>query len=111
MTKRVIKRNAIRCKKCGDTIESKTVHDFVTCKCGAVSCDGGHEYLRRCGRQEDIEELSVIEEIEYDACGECTYYVQDEDLAFIGIGACDLKNCNVYDYDEACENFRKIEDN
>ena len=41
-------RNAIRCKKCGDIIESKTVHD----------------YLRRCGNLEDWEELSEAEKVE-----------------------------------------------
>ena len=43
-----IKINKIRCKRCGDIIESKTVHDFKFCKCGAVAVDGGKEYLRRC---------------------------------------------------------------
>ena len=57
-------RNMARCKLCGDVIESKTRHDFVTCSCGAVSVDGGHDYLRRCyNLTDDIEELSVIEEI------------------------------------------------
>ena len=42
-------RNAIRCKKCGEVIESKSVHDFKFCSCGACAVDGGHEYLRRCG--------------------------------------------------------------
>ena len=42
-------RNAIRCKKCGDIIESKTVHDFKFCSCGSCAVDGGHDYLRRCG--------------------------------------------------------------
>nr|DAR44169.1 MAG TPA: Trm112p-like protein [Caudoviricetes sp.] len=42
--------NKIRCKKCGDTIESKTVHDFKFCKCGLVAVDGGHYYLRRIGK-------------------------------------------------------------
>lgn len=45
--------NKIRCKKCGDIIESKTVHDYVTCKCGACAVDGGHTYLRRSGYLED----------------------------------------------------------
>ena len=54
--------NKIRCKKCNDIIESLTVHDFKSCKCGAVSVDGGHYYLRRCGEPEDIEDLSVVEE-------------------------------------------------
>lgn len=50
--------NKIRCKKCGDVIESISVHDFKTCKCGAVSVDGGHYYLKRCGNSKDWEELS-----------------------------------------------------
>lgn len=50
--------NRIQCKKCNDIIESKTIHDFVTCRCGAVSVDGGKDYLRRCGNKEDIIELS-----------------------------------------------------
>lgn len=61
-----ILRNAIRCKKCGDIIESKTVHDFQTCRCGNVSVDGGHFYLRRCFSQgamgDSYEELSEWEE-------------------------------------------------
>ena len=52
--------NKIRCNKCGDIIESISVHDFKYCKCGAVAVDGGHDYLRRCGNQEDWEELSEI---------------------------------------------------
>ena len=51
MTK--IIKNAIQCKLCGEVIESKHVHDFVQCKCGACAVDGGHEYLRRCFRDKD----------------------------------------------------------
>ena len=54
--------NRIKCKKCGEILESSTVHDFKSCKCGAVAVDGGHSYLRRCGKREDWEELSEIEE-------------------------------------------------
>ena len=57
-------RNAIRCKKCGDIIESQTVHDFKFCRCGACAVDGGHDYLRRCGNLEDWEELSKAEKVE-----------------------------------------------
>ena len=57
-------RNAIRCKKCGDIIESQTVHDFKFCSCGACAVDGGHDYLRRCGNLEDWEELSKAEKVE-----------------------------------------------
>lgn len=54
-------KNVIRCKKCGDIIESTNVHDFVTCSCGACSVDGGHDYLRRCGYLEDFEDISIVE--------------------------------------------------
>lgn len=40
-------KNAIQCKHCGEIIESKSVHDFKTCKCGKIFVDSGHEYLRR----------------------------------------------------------------
>lgn len=53
-------KNAIKCRICGDIVESKHVHDFVTCSCGACSVDGGHDYLRRCGNKEDIIELSIV---------------------------------------------------
>lgn len=38
--------STIRCKKCSDQITSKHRHDFVTCKCGSVSVDGGSHYRR-----------------------------------------------------------------
>ena len=52
------KRNRARCKKCGDIVESKYRHDFVTCTCGAVSVDGGKDYFRRVGYPEDYEEMN-----------------------------------------------------
>jgi predicted RNA-binding Zn-ribbon protein involved in translation (DUF1610 family) len=45
----MIVQNAAVCLSCGDKIVSKHRHDFVTCTCGAVSVDGGQEYLRRVG--------------------------------------------------------------
>ena len=53
--------NKIKCKKCGDVIESTYRHDFKSCKCGAVAVDGGKDYLIRLGYEEDYEELSKIE--------------------------------------------------
>jgi hypothetical protein len=44
----VIVHNKVKCLKCGDVIESKSVHDFKYCTCGNVAVDGGHDYLRRC---------------------------------------------------------------
>ena len=52
--------NRIRCKKCGEIIESFSVNDFKWCSCGAVAADGGKDYLRRCGNREDYEDLSVV---------------------------------------------------
>lgn len=50
---RVVKRNAIRCLKCGDIIESKSLHDCQVCSCGACYVDGGQEYIRVGGNPED----------------------------------------------------------
>ena len=44
----------IKCKKCGDIIESKSRHDMVWCKCGKVAIDGGNEYVKISGFLEDI---------------------------------------------------------
>ena len=50
--------NSATCRKCKDFIFSRHVHDFVTCKCGAISVDGGQEYLRRVGDPADFIESS-----------------------------------------------------
>jgi len=59
-----ILKNRIRCRKCGDTIESTYRHDFKWCSCGAVAVDGGLDYLRRLGEPDDAEEISVMEKEE-----------------------------------------------
>ena len=62
---RKIIRNAARCNHCGDVIESTYRHDFVTCSCGKVSVDGGHDYLRRCANTpNDYTDLSETAEVE-----------------------------------------------
>ena len=55
--------NKIKCKKCGDIIESKSTNDYKKCSCGAVAIDGGNDYLKRIGNEEDYEELSIIKNI------------------------------------------------
>ena len=58
-----IKVNKVKCKICGDIIESKFRHDFKTCKCGKVSVDGGLDCIRRCAPSKGaFEELSEYEE-------------------------------------------------
>lgn len=59
-------RNAIRCKHCGDIVESKSVHDFEQCSCGACFADGGLEYLRRgfkTSPDDDYEDLSEYKNV------------------------------------------------
>ena len=55
-----IVRNAIKCKHCGEVIESRHAHDFKTCKCGRVFVDGGRDYIRHGGNNEDYEDLSIV---------------------------------------------------
>lgn len=57
--KNQIIRNRCKCRHCGDIIESKGVHDFVSCSCGRIFTDGGLEYIHR-GFQDpdDIEDLT-----------------------------------------------------
>ena len=57
-------RNRIRCVKCGDIIESKSVHDFKSCGCGAVFVDGGLEYQRIGGNRENWINMAEYEVIE-----------------------------------------------
>jgi hypothetical protein len=56
----MIIRNAAKCLKCGDVIESKHCHDFVKCSCGNLFVDGGKDYLRR-----GYIDISLIEELSF----------------------------------------------
>jgi hypothetical protein len=51
----------IKCKQCGDIIQSKFRHDFQQCRCGAIFVDGGKDYFRCGWPGSDIEDW--IEEI------------------------------------------------
>ena len=62
---RKIIKNAIRCKHCGDTIESVNVHDYVICSCGVCGVDGGYDYLRRSFKtspEDDFIDLSEYDD-------------------------------------------------
>jgi hypothetical protein len=53
-------RHAVHCKKCLETIESKGIHDFKYCSCGAVGIDGGiSDGNRSIGNLSDIENRSM----------------------------------------------------
>ena len=53
-----LKRNAVKCNACNEVIESKHRHDFVTCKCGKISVDGGLDYAKRVGDPNGYTDLS-----------------------------------------------------
>ena len=73
MIMQCIKRNAAKCKLCGDVIESRWRNNFVTCSCGNLSVDGGKDYERRGysnGREsyEDMNEYVVDIMPTYECC-------------------------------------------
>ena len=55
----MIKINRIKCKRCGDVVESKSVHDMVWCSCGQCAADGGLKYIKRCFRTEKPEDAFI----------------------------------------------------
>lgn len=57
--KTLLARNSVLCLLCNDHIVSSHQHDFVTCKCGKVSTDGGHSYQRILGNKSDFMITSV----------------------------------------------------
>ena len=54
----------IKCLICGDIIESKSVHNLVSCKCESCHIDGGNNYLRRgfISSPDDFTEMSEFAE-------------------------------------------------
>jgi hypothetical protein len=54
-------RNRVKCKQCGDVIESLLRHDWVQCRCHAIFTDGGQDYIRRGGNPEDFIEIEEEE--------------------------------------------------
>ena len=51
--------NRAKCLLCGDIVESRYRHEFVTCKCGNLSADGGLSYLKRSALYPNmVEEMS-----------------------------------------------------
>lgn len=48
----------IKCLICDDIIESKSVHDLVSCKCANCYIDGGNEYLHFGGK--DFSKILII---------------------------------------------------
>lgn len=53
-------RNIAKCKLCECVIESVAVNDYVSCKCGEISVDGGH--LLRCAAKDFANFVRVDDE-------------------------------------------------
>ena len=82
----MIIQNAVTCLACGDFIVSKHRHDFVTCTCGAVSVDGGQEYLRRVGDFGNAMDLSwSLPDDVYKECAEAAQNAMDTGRNKFGI--------------------------
>lgn len=45
----------VRCKACGDVIQSQNRHDMRWCSCEKIAVDGGDSYLRLAGEIDLIE--------------------------------------------------------
>ena len=48
----------IKCLICGDIIESKSVHNLVSCKCKSCYIDGGQDYLHFGGN--DFNKILIV---------------------------------------------------
>ena len=55
----MILSNQVRCKSCQSTPFSSHRHHFQPCDCGSISVDGGMDYLRRVGKIDNYDELSI----------------------------------------------------
>jgi len=55
--------NRARCRVCGDVVESRHVHDLRFCGCRRDAAAIAGVALRRLGRRDDREEMSVWEEV------------------------------------------------
>jgi len=63
--KEFIVENAVVCRQCSDRIVSTHRHDFKHCKCGAISVDGGADYMRRGAKDvDDIIDDSLVVDVE-----------------------------------------------
>ena len=82
----MIVQNAVSCLSCGDFIVSKHRHDFVTCTCGAISVDGGQEYLRRVGALDACVDMSwSLPTDVYRECAEAVEEAKDTNRNKFGI--------------------------
>ena len=94
----MIVQNAVTCLGCGDFIVSKHRHDFVTCTCGAISVDGGQEYLRRIGDFGNAMDISwsIPDEV-YNDCAEAAKNALDSGRNKFGIANAVMRTLREYE--------------
>lgn len=80
-------RNRAKCRLCGDIIESKHQHDYVSCSCGSISVDGGSTYHRARFKERshficiDDNGNEIIPKYEHDPKNEVTENTNEEPKA------------------------------
>ena len=93
----MIIENTVACMSCGDKIFSRHRHDFVTCTCGAVSVDGGQEYLRRVGDFTNAMDLSwSLPDDVYKECAEAAQNALDTGRNKFGIANAVMRTLREY---------------
>lgn len=93
----MIIENTAVCLGCGDKIFSRHRHDFVTCTCGAVSVDGGQEYLRRVGDFTNAMDLSwSLPDDVYKECAEAAQNALDTGRNKFGIANAVMRTLREY---------------
>lgn len=97
--------NRVQCRKCGDIIESNDTYDMKRCSCGAVAVDGGHEYVKRVGNDENIIELS-----EYEDNSTRNINITPFDFSKT-VSNLDMYQHLCYYYNESINNLKIIDDN
>ncbi len=94
---RRIVRNQAKCLECGETIVSRSRHDFVTCDCGALSVDGGLSYVRRAFRSPaNFEELSLYSDA---PLADGSHQLENSEIVLIRVhpsAACHAERCTIH---------------
>ena len=101
MEKQIVK-NSAKCLKCKDVITSYYVHDYASCSCGAISVDGGGQYLKRGFiKKDDYEEASIYSNAPFEVIRENFHRGgrgKDGKQPLKWVAMCDMSN----DWLEAC---------
>lgn len=92
--------NQVKCTSCNDIIFSRNIHDFVTCKCGKVSTDGGMAYIRRIGNFDLMEDMSI--EMDDDLCKAICDDIKESNYNELGVLCSVMRHLRGAGYD-VCE--------